>query len=283
MHPVAKYLKKKENLIYSIMLKVICFSFFAGEMIMNKWSNIRDSFLRSLRTKSGQGATKSYIYSDHLQFLLKMAQKDETESNFSRAGIQDDSITEDEEFMESHLPTVSTSRYAPKSTSQTQPAPSNSNEHRSKSKRQLDVIEREILTELKKVKQSDEPPLGNAFHSHHPRSDQEMLLLSFLPYTRDMSETELMDLQMEILTTIKKIKQRRVLVSQPPFQQQCVNVPLPSPSHCSDSYQSSQQSFAQSPPPSNQMEHQQEQPTQSYIQNYTGVNKYQQLFDQTIQ
>lgn len=65
-------------------------------------------------------------------------------------------------------------------------------------RRELDHIEREIITELKKTKSST------------VQSDHELLLLSFLPYIRDMREMELMDLQMEILTTIKKIKQKRI-------------------------------------------------------------------------
>ena len=40
------------------------------------------------------------------------------------------------------------------------------------------------------------------------RSDHEMLLLYFVPYIRDMSEIELMDLQIDVLPSIKKIKQR---------------------------------------------------------------------------
>lgn len=131
-----------------------------------------------------QRAKKRYIYSDHLQFLLKIAQKDETETNFSQAETEGDS-TEVDELTESQLLTAS-SRYAPKSTSQTQPAlstsRSTSSEHRPKSKRRLDDIDREILSELQRGNQSVESGSENAFHSHHPRSGQEILLLSSLPY-----------------------------------------------------------------------------------------------------
>ncbi|PZC71551.1 hypothetical protein B5X24_HaOG213165 [Helicoverpa armigera] len=37
------------------------------------------------------------------------------------------------------------------------------------------------------------------------------MLLSFLPYIKDMNEMEMMDLHMEILTSIRKIKQKRTL------------------------------------------------------------------------
>ncbi|XP_076256299.1 uncharacterized protein LOC143193794 isoform X2 [Rhynchophorus ferrugineus] len=216
------------------------------EVIMAKWSNIRDSFLRSLRTKSGQSAKKKYIYSDYLQFLLKIAHKGDRESNFSQAATEDDS-TEVEELTELEMPTAYL-QYSYNSASPVHSDPSasrsSSNKHRPKSKRQLDDIEREILSELKIGKQSCAPCSGK-----HPRSDQEILLWSFLPFIRDMCEAELMDFQMEVLTIIKNIKQRRD--SNPrPSSHQHTNVPLPSPamSH-SNSYQNS-------PPPSNQIEHQ---------------------------
>lgn len=255
---------------------------------MAKWTNIRDSFLRSLRTKSGQGAKKSYLYSEHLQFLLKISQKDETESNFRQVQTEDQR-NEAEELTDSQLLTDESSN--PPTILQTQPTPSTSRSisserpRQSKSKRQLDDIEREILSELKKGKQAVET-CSSASHLQQPRSDQEMLVLSFIPYIRDMTEAELMEFQMEVLTTIKNIKKRRVTTPQP-FQQQHssqqpYNRPQLSPAMSySDSYQSSLQSFDyQSPPPSN-MEQQPEQPPQKMLMNFDGTNKYQQLFNKT--
>lgn len=51
------------------------------DLIIGKWHNIRDAFIRSLKKKSGQGYTKNYIYSEQLKCLLKIAQKDNTESS----------------------------------------------------------------------------------------------------------------------------------------------------------------------------------------------------------
>ncbi|XP_067636155.1 uncharacterized protein hng2 [Eurosta solidaginis] len=199
-----------------------------GYIIMAKWSNIRDSFLRSLRTKRCPGAKKRYIYSEHLQFLLKLGQKDDTETNFSQVGTKDDSI-DVEDLMNSQPPT--TSRSEPKSTTQSLSTPlSNrltSRENRTRSNIQWNDVDREILSGLKKAKHSDESC------SSHSRSDHEMLLLSFVPYIRDMNETELMDFQMETITTIKKIKRERVSVQNS----------SPALTH-SDSYQSSLQSSA---------------------------------------
>lgn len=50
---------------------------------MKRWGTIRDGYMRSLRTTTGQGAKKKYMYSDYLSFLLKIAQKDDTVSNYS--------------------------------------------------------------------------------------------------------------------------------------------------------------------------------------------------------
>jgi len=52
--------------------------FFSGNLIKEKRNNTRDAFVRSLRKKSGQAATKKYLYADFLQFLLKITEKDET-------------------------------------------------------------------------------------------------------------------------------------------------------------------------------------------------------------
>ena len=52
-------------------------------------------------------------------------------------------------------------------------------------------------------KHSDEPC------SSHSKPDDGMLLLSFVPYIRDMSKMELIDFQIEVLATIKIIKEHR--------------------------------------------------------------------------
>lgn len=230
---------------------------------------------------------------------MKIAQKDETESNFTqvyRENHRTETETEAEELTEdSQLSTESSQLPI---ISRTQPTPSTSRStssiHRPKSKRQLDDIEREILSELKKGKPAVESCSGHASHLQHSRSDQEMLLMSFIPYIRDMTETELMDFQLEVLTTIKNIKRRRVLNPRP-FQQQLLinpsqqqyNLPQtssPAVSH-SDSYHSSLQGFDyQSPPPSNNHMEQQEQPSERLWTHHSGTNnKYQQLFNDTVE
>ena len=69
---------------------------FSGCQIRDKWNNIRDAFFRSLRKKSGQAATKKYLYAD-LQFLLKVTEKDETESSILGEGKDESTETQIEE------------------------------------------------------------------------------------------------------------------------------------------------------------------------------------------
>nr|CAI5828710.1 unnamed protein product [Callosobruchus analis] len=49
-----------------------------GEIITGKWQNIRDSFIKYLRKKSGEARKKKYIYNDNLTCLLKVVKPDET-------------------------------------------------------------------------------------------------------------------------------------------------------------------------------------------------------------
>ena len=181
------------------------FSFFvSGDAIRTKWDNIRDAFLRSLRTKSGQAAKKSYMYAEHLQFLLKAAKKGITTSNLTQDNSEDE---KDEIENSSQVPSPAQSvsdlnhnldTTTESSIRSTEPASNTSTQKKTntnKKKRQLDPVEQEILSEIKKSKPS---------HNEH-----ELMMLSFVPYIRDMNETELMDLHMNILMSIKSIKEKR--------------------------------------------------------------------------
>jgi hypothetical protein len=71
-----------------------------GNQIKEKWNNTRDAFVRSLRKKTGQAATKKYLYADFLQFLLKITEKDETESSICGEGKNESADTQEEEDTE---------------------------------------------------------------------------------------------------------------------------------------------------------------------------------------
>jgi len=73
---------------------------FSGNLIKEKWNNTHDAFVRSLRKKSGEAAIKKYLYADFLQFLLKITEKDETESSICGEGKNESTETHEEEETE---------------------------------------------------------------------------------------------------------------------------------------------------------------------------------------
>lgn len=163
---------------------------------MKKWANVRDSFMRSLRCGTGQAAKKIYMYSDHLQFLLKTGKQGETVNNYN-----DDHGNDGEEDEDGNLtdlvnltePVTSPGMSAP----QKQVHIKNTNSR----KRPLDPVEREIMREIKDV---------NMQKITTPPSDHELVISSFLPHIRDMNSSELLDFQMQTLTVIQAIKNKRV-------------------------------------------------------------------------
>jgi hypothetical protein len=70
---------------------------FSGCQIKDKCNNIRDAFFRSLIKKGGQSATIKYLYADFLQFLLKVNEKDETESSILGENMTESTETQAEE------------------------------------------------------------------------------------------------------------------------------------------------------------------------------------------
>ena len=49
--------------------------------------------MRSSIKKSGQAATKKYLYADFIRFLLKVTEKDETESSICGGGKNESTET----------------------------------------------------------------------------------------------------------------------------------------------------------------------------------------------
>jgi hypothetical protein len=114
---------------------------FVGGLITAKWQNIRDSFVKSLKKKSGQSANKKYLYQDNLLFLLKIVQKDDTQSSIDES--QDVNELPEEE---AETPVdENTSGTIPKITSNPR-----------KKARLQDSIDREILDALNKPPDEDE-------------------------------------------------------------------------------------------------------------------------------
>jgi hypothetical protein len=143
---------------------------FVGGLITAKWQNIRDSFVKSLKKKSGQSANKKYLYHDNLLFLLKIVQKDDTQS----------SIDESQDVNELPEEEAETTGTTPKITSNPR-----------KKARLQDSIDREILDALNK-----------------PPDKDEAFFISITPAVRKMSDKDKLDFKMQVLQVIKNINNK---------------------------------------------------------------------------
>ena len=172
------FYKKSSLFIYLFIL-------FLGEKIKNRWVNIRDAFVRSLKGKSGQAAKKSYIYHDHLMFLLATQEPSQTESSTildENTDVNDSLITESQKSGSldgaiSEEKTINKERKRPR-----------------RNNKELTYIENEIINELKRPR-VEEPKC--------------QFFTSFENYLTDMSESEKLELHMRILQSITEIKSKR--------------------------------------------------------------------------
>ena len=177
---------------------------FSGNLIKEKWNNIRDTFMRSLRKKSGHAATKKYLYADFLQFLLNITEKDETESSICGEGNNECTETREEEETETAVQQMDEA-----STSSTEAA---TLQHRKRKTTKVnDEIDKKILKSLEKI----EPDEDEAF------------FISVLPFVRQFSADDKLDFRMIVLKAIKDIKTRSGYVNCP-FSTQ---TPSPNSSH----------------------------------------------------
>jgi hypothetical protein len=177
---------------------------FSRNVIKEKWTNTRDAFMRSLRKKSGQAATKKYLYADFLQFLLKVTEKDETESSICEEVRNESTETQEEEETETVVQKMGEASTSSRDAGTLQ--------HRKrKTTKVSDEIDRKILKSLEKI----EPDEDEAF------------FISVLPSVRQFSADDKLDFRMIVLKAIKDIKTRSRYVSSP-FSTQ---TPSPNSSH----------------------------------------------------
>lgn len=174
---------------------------FSGNLINEKWNNTRNAFMRSLRKKSGQAATKKYLYADFLQFLLKVTEKDETESSI--LGEVKDESTESQVEGE----TVTAVREMDEASTSSRDAGTLQHRRRKASK-VSDEIDRKFLKSLEKI----EPDEDEAFS------------MSVLPSVRQLSADDKLDFRMAVLKAIKDIRTRSGYASSP-FSTQTPSTP----------------------------------------------------------
>ncbi|XP_047540721.1 uncharacterized protein LOC125073748 [Vanessa atalanta] len=154
-----------------------------GELILNKWTNIRDTFVKTLKTKMGRPRRKYLLY-DHLKFLIKVTSTDE---DFSVGYNTEDSSTYMKVEIESPKETTS---------------------YRKRSKKS-DYIEEEP----KKIKDIEKTEVDyvEVDECNDPRimNEDEAFFASLLPSVVKYSEDERLEFRIEVLAVMKRIKEKR--------------------------------------------------------------------------
>ncbi|XP_039761357.1 uncharacterized protein LOC120634670 [Pararge aegeria] len=166
-----------------------------GEQILNKWTNIRDTFVKTLkRSKMGRPRRKYLLY-DHVKFLIKVTN---TEEDF-KVELSTDDITS---YMK-------TERESPKE------IPSTSSRKRSKkleysdeeAKRSQEYENYEKYEKYEKM----EADFAEIDECNDPRimNEDEAFFASLLPSVVKYSEDERLEFRIEVLAVMKKIKEKR--------------------------------------------------------------------------
>ena len=138
---------------------------------------MRDSFIKSLKKKSGQATSKH----DNLRFLMKVVQKDDTVSSMedSQQLLESEDEKQAQTYVEIQSQNTSKETYNP---------------GKKKSRLQHD-IDREILKALSS---------SNTAHD-----EEESFFFSVIPAVRRVSEEEKLDFHMSALQLMKDINSRR--------------------------------------------------------------------------
>lgn len=158
-----------------------------GKSIQDKWKHLRDAFSLSLKKRSGDKQTKKYLYADNLQFLLKIFQKDVTES----------SISDHAQSPESDDETSSTISSAP-GPSQAMAGSSVSRPRKRQKPVAMDETDKAIIAALE------------ASSKPSAEIDEDMAFFtSVTPSLKNFSEDEKLDFRMGVLNLIKNIKANR--------------------------------------------------------------------------
>lgn len=166
----------------------------SGEVITGKWQNIRDSFTKSLRKKSGDGRKTKYLYHDNLTFLLKVVQPYETQSSLDDSqNVQQSQVTEtelekeavtDEMQVQSHVRQVDSRDSAIARGKERQNAP--------KRRRLQEDVDKRLLQALQ-----------------NPPDEDEAFFISITPMVQKMTDEEKLEFRMSVLKLIQNINRQK--------------------------------------------------------------------------
>ncbi|XP_059048351.1 uncharacterized protein LOC131843681 [Achroia grisella] len=183
-----------------------------GELILNKWTNIRDTFVKSLKTKMGKPKRKYLLY-HHLKFLTKVVVTDgeclePMDDSSNPANLY---MKQEEPESESVLSRISTSKnddsdedYVSAETL------SNTHNTRKRSKR-TDYKEEDVFANTRDYEPNSSLNFVEVEETNDPRvmNEDEAFFASLLPTVVKYNEDERLEFRIQVLAVMKKIKENR--------------------------------------------------------------------------
>ncbi|XP_063542915.1 uncharacterized protein LOC134751436 [Cydia strobilella] len=160
-----------------------------GEHILNKWTNIRDTFVKSLKVKMGK-PKKRYLLYKNLSFLLKVIDipEEEVNTNFTQ-----ESSDESNEVPVSFLKQEQEESYTPRK------------------RKKVDYNEEYVVPTKEPEKSYDNGIDFVEVEDNETRvmNEDEAFFASLLPTVVKYSEDERLEFRIEVLGVMKKIKDKR--------------------------------------------------------------------------
>lgn len=167
-----------------------------GEQVLSKWTNLRDTFMRSLKKKIGKPKRK-YIYFENLKFLLKVV--DVVHVDNDTVSPDTENMTyfklEDEEPKPPPRKEIKRNSYDDEYTTVKKPRKTSKKDSMSNSFKDIDFVE------CQETEKFNDPRIMN---------EDEAFFASLLPTVVKYNEEERLEFRIEVLALIKKIKQKRV-------------------------------------------------------------------------
>ncbi|KPJ14681.1 hypothetical protein RR48_04507 [Papilio machaon] len=156
-----------------------------GELILNKWTNIRDTFVKTLKTRMGK-PKKKYLLHEHLKFLTKIT-------------------PEEHSSLDLYNPDVPISYFKLEKEEKVKPSYSR------KRNKQLEECEMILPKKSSVFDASNDLDFVGVDESNDPRvmNEDEAFFASLLPTVVKYNEDERLEFRMEVLAVMKNIKDKR--------------------------------------------------------------------------
>ncbi|KPI99593.1 hypothetical protein RR46_01282 [Papilio xuthus] len=156
-----------------------------GELILNKWTNIRDTFVKTLKTRMGK-PKKKYLLHEHLKFLTKITPEEHCNLDVYNSDVPISYFKiEKEEIVK---PSYSRKR-----------------------NKQQDENEAILPKKSSVFDASNEIDFVGVDETNDPRvmNEDEAFFASLLPTVVKYNEDERLEFRMEVLAVMKNIKDKR--------------------------------------------------------------------------